>query len=85
MGECCPKDSPVFLRLQRLLQITRQWLNENKTPAGGFLREQLKIVGVEWPPAKGWVKQVVGQLIPDDDARRFEALTSTERKHGTDL
>lgn len=39
-----------------VMQITRQWLNENKTLAGGFLREQLKIVGVEWPPAKEWLE-----------------------------
>ena len=36
-----------------------QYLDSLKTPAGGYTRETLQMLGVSWPPQKGWRKQII--------------------------
>lgn len=42
-----------------------EWEIANKTSNGGFTKESLASIGVEWPPKKGWMK---------DWKARFDAL-----------
>lgn len=35
-------------------ELHRHWIEEGKSPRGGWSRAQLKLVGVPWPPPKGW-------------------------------
>src|SRR5262245_40113153 len=49
-----PKSKPVLL--------TRGVLNKLKGQ-GGFTKRQLSILGVAWPPKKGWLKRMVGKSI----------------------
>lgn len=59
------------------MQITQQWLNENKTPRGGYRIAQLRLIGVRWPPAPGWKRAVVGTEITPEEARKFEGLAKS--------
>jgi hypothetical protein len=34
-------------------------------PSGdGFTKEQLAVLGISWPPSKGWLSALIGQTIP---------------------
>lgn len=35
---------------------------------------QLKLIGVAWPPASGWMQRVVGRVIWSDAAEQFLKL-----------
>lgn len=38
---------------------------------GGYTTEQLRVVGLEWPPVKGWKRRLVGMRLPLKDWRVF--------------
>jgi hypothetical protein len=39
--------------------VTSDELEQAKTAAGGYTREQLATWGVSWPPPKGWKKKLL--------------------------
>ena len=53
------------------MKITQEFVNKHKTEKGGFTREQLLILGVSWPPKKGWMRNVIGKEITDEQEKRF--------------
>lgn len=36
----------------------KNFLEQIKTPRGGYTRAQLDFLGVSWPPQKGWKKKL---------------------------
>lgn len=52
--------------------VTRQWLDEYRTPRGAWKAAQLQALGVSWPPRAGWRTRVIGQPIPDHARQAFE-------------
>lgn len=54
--------------------ITRALLEEGMNGNGGWNRKQLDLIGVSWPPKKGWREWAIGKEISDRDAERFIAL-----------
>jgi hypothetical protein len=56
--------------------ITRKWAHEWCTkPPAGWTAAQLRVLGVAWPPKKGWLSALRGKTIPDEQARQFERLS----------
>ena len=56
------------------MKVTSEFIHRNKTQNGGWTKSQLAIVGVDFPPQKGWISRVVGMEITDEDAERFRLL-----------
>lgn len=54
--------------------VTAQLIEAGKSVKGGWSQAQLAILGIAWPPPKGWIQQVIGRTIPKWDADRFVAL-----------
>jgi hypothetical protein len=54
--------------------VTKDFILDNKTAAGGWTFSQLAILGAGWPPKKGWMDRVVGAELPDDAAQKFVEL-----------
>lgn len=54
--------------------ITDALIEQARSREGGWSREQLMCIGVEWPPQKGWKKAAVGRSIQPTDADRFLKL-----------
>ena len=52
--------------------VTREWIFANTTDRGAWTREQLKAIGVDWPPRAGWIDRCEGLCITDDAKRSFE-------------
>ncbi len=61
--------------------VDEELLSEGKSDNGGWTRPQLKILGVAWPPKKGWKKRMVRKrrVIPVEDAARFVALRGARK------
>lgn len=59
---------PVFV-------ITEKWLSDWRSKNGGYMRAQLVVLGVDWPPRPGWKREVIGQGILQADAIRFQAAS----------
>lgn len=36
-----------------------------ETPKGGFKASTLALLGVDWPPARGWRNRLVGEEVPE--------------------
>jgi hypothetical protein len=41
------------------MKLTRQQIEEKRTPQGGFLKNDLISFGVPWPPPKGWLRRLL--------------------------
>jgi len=56
------------------VKITENWIKAHGTQRGGWTRAQLALIGVAWPPEKGWLSGAKGRVISDEAARKFEVL-----------
>lgn len=54
------------------MKVTDEWLLRWQTPNGGYNRKQLTLLGVPWPPKRGWKHDVLGREISEEAARAFE-------------
>lgn len=54
--------------------ITQKLIESGASRFGGWSHAQLRLLGVEVPPRKGWRRRIDGQPIAPADARRFLAL-----------
>lgn len=51
--------------------ITSELIEEGKSEKGGWTKFQLSLLGVQWPPQKGWKEIVIGRRIAIEHARQF--------------
>lgn len=63
-----------------MFKVTEEWVKAFQSKSGGWNREQLKCVGVVWPPSAGWIQQLSGQLITDDSKLGFEQMMGRTKK-----
>lgn len=60
--------------------ITPAILERGKTGADSWTRQQLTILGVSWPPTKGWKSEIEGSLhIPLDMVMLFHRLGANQK------
>ncbi len=60
--------------------ITDDWLIKNKTPAGGYNKKQFDILGIEYPPQKGWKEKIIGKDLCEEKVKEFENISSGNMK-----
>jgi hypothetical protein len=51
----------------------RKLIESGRSPAGGWTREQLAVLGVPWPPPAGWARDTLGKTITPALAAEFLA------------
>jgi hypothetical protein len=68
-----------------MMIVTKEWINNNKTINNGFTKKQLSVLGVDWPPKKGWVRQCIGMEITDKQKIEFENKTTNNQTLIPDL
>lgn len=56
------------------MKITQELIESGQSGNGGWTREQLELIGVQWPPKHGWRQRVQGMEIPEADAQKFVAM-----------
>jgi hypothetical protein len=52
--------------------VSREWIEKNKTASGAWTRPQIRALGIDWPPTRGWINRVENKVISDENARIFE-------------
>ncbi|MNY75157.1 hypothetical protein D3C86_2143590 [compost metagenome] len=57
------------------MKVTNDWLLRWQTPSAGYNKRQLTLLGVPWPPKRGWKHDVLDTEISDEIARAFEAAS----------
>jgi 5-methylcytosine-specific restriction endonuclease McrA len=63
-----------------MFTVTQEWLDQYKTPRGGYCYQQTKALGVDWPLISGWKKRLVGVEITDEQKQVFEAGSQGKAK-----
>jgi hypothetical protein len=53
-------------RPEMKMVLTKGRFSELKTERGGFTRETLRLLGVSWPPKRGWKKWLIGSEVDGD-------------------
>lgn len=51
--------------------VTEDLIEAARSPRGGWTRAGLALLGVPWPPPKGWRRRLPGRRIPRADAERL--------------
>jgi hypothetical protein len=64
----------------KTVTLTENLIRAMATNGCGFTREQMDILGVGWPPPKGWIKRLIGTAIPEDTYSRLLAMKGKGRK-----
>lgn len=59
--------------------ITREWIGQHATGEAGWTRKQLAVLGVSWPPMKGWRSRLIGTRVSPEVAQAFERLGAERR------
>ena len=54
--------------------LTNEIIQEGKNKNNSWTRSQLEIIGVEWPPKKGWKNSIINSDIPTWRIKIFLAL-----------
>jgi len=58
--------------------ITNEWLVKHKTPNGGYNKKQFEILGISYPPQKGWKDKLIGTQLSADKVMKFEQISNPE-------
>ena len=56
------------------MKLTREILHSAGTNGIGFNRQQLILLGVQWPPVKGWLTRLIGREISDETWQKVLAF-----------
>jgi hypothetical protein len=52
-------------------KLTDELLEVAKSSSGGYFKNQLEIIGVSWPPKKGWKKKVKNRTYSKEVIKKF--------------
>jgi hypothetical protein len=55
-----------------VFRITKDWIEAHQSNQGGWTRDQVQAIGLDWPLVKGWKWKVIGLQITDETKARFE-------------
>ncbi|ABM40171.1 hypothetical protein [Polaromonas naphthalenivorans] len=53
------------------MKLTREILMQYRRPKGMWTRAQLQALGVSWPPKHGWIKEVIGKELTEQQFDQF--------------
>lgn len=70
----CGSDSDKTSQEEQYVILTQELLDNLKTRNGGYKARQLALLDVEWPPYKGWKKDMIGKKIPLSVYKKIEKL-----------
>lgn len=63
------------------MKLTKQMIFAGRSVRGGWNAKQLALLGVAWPPKKGWIWKIAGTEIPGERYARFLQLTKRGDKN----
>lgn len=67
------------------MTITRQFIDLGASGKCGWTKEQLALLGIVWPPARGWSRRIVGTEIEEAIAHQFLSMRGHKLKRNKEL
>lgn len=67
------------------MKVTKKFIFDNTTEKGAWTRAQLEILGIKWPPVKGWQQRVIGKELTSDEAEQFKKFAKVSAKGKTHI
>lgn len=64
----------------RAMKLTRAMIWDGRSDRGGWNRAQFEVLGVEYPPKKGWPARIIGTEISGRDYERFLQLKGAHKR-----
>lgn len=62
------------------MKLTSQNIHECTTPNGGWNKAQLAVLGITWPPEKGWIRRLDGKEITEEEFSEVKRLSTLHHK-----
>lgn len=56
------------------IELTKDIIESARTPNGGFTKSQLAAIGIDWPPSRDWIEEVVGTKITPTQLEAFNHI-----------
>lgn len=56
--------------------VTNALIESVKTQRGAWTRRQLELLGVAWPPKKGWRHRSIGKVLTDEALAEMQAISA---------
>lgn len=68
--------------MDNMIEVTQELIERGQSGAGGWNQDQLKILGVDWPPQHGWRRRTRRWIseIEADQFIRLKGVPLKERK-----
>lgn len=63
--------------------VSNDWLLQWQTVNGGYNKRQLELLGIAWPPKRGWKRDLLGLEISEEKARAFEMSSGRQNESRT--
>lgn len=51
--------------------LTESMIRDQRSGRGGWTMGQFMAIGIDWPPQKGWMNEVVGKTISEEQWKDF--------------
>lgn len=61
-------------RKSMFVVVTREMIDAGMSVKGAWSRDQLEMIGVEWPPKQGWIARTLGRRLPGSTVAAFIEL-----------
>lgn len=73
---------PERMRSTLMLTLTHELIESGMTPRGAWTRAQLAVLGVSWPPRRGWKEALVGKQLSESAYGLFLEAARVKGKAG---
>jgi len=60
--------------------VTRELVFSLRTKKGGWTRQTLSALGVEWPPSHGWIDRLIGKPVDKTAMAKLKAARSRKER-----
>ena len=64
-----------------MFRVTNEWLLENRTKRGGYTKNQLNLLGIEWPPIADWKISIIDKDVDIIKAKEFEKIANKTKEN----
>ena len=66
---------------RKTVELTMDIIQSARSFSGGFTKDQLIAIGVDWPPRADWISEVVGSMISLSQLRKFNLVEYAKQVH----
>ena len=62
------------------IELSREMIQQGRSSKGGYSKAQLELLGVKWPPKKGWIDKKIAKKFDEEKIKQFIELRDAHLK-----